>query len=683
MHLFLEGMDIKKQAGYPIPLGATQQENGVNFALFSQHAVKVILCLFSPGASKPFSEITLDPEEHKTGWIWHILLKDLPPFVEYGYKITGPMDDSCSTTKFSPETVLLDPYAKGLNTSHEWGQPPSETLRGRIILETPFDWGDDRPLRHRMEEVILYEMHVRSFTQHPSSGVKNRGTFLGIIEKIPHLKSLGVNAIELMPIFEFDEWGLHHLNSNAKTVLTNVWGYSPISFFCPMNRYATSSDWTTALDEFRLLVKQMHLNGIEVYLDVVYNHTAEGNEKGPLYSFRGIDDPIYYLLNPDGSYSNYSGTGNTLNANHVVVKQLILASLRYWVSEMHVDGFRFDLASCLTRDEQGSPLLTPPLIQAIIHDPVLANTKLIAEAWDAAGLYQVGSFPGEGRFAEWNGKYRDHVRRFIKGSKGESGAFAQCLSGSQNLYGKWKTPHLSINFVTAHDGFSLRDLVSYQEKHNEANQENNEDGTNQNDSDNYGEEGPTHNPEILALRERQMRNFHTALMVSIGVPMLLMGDEYGHTRKGNNNPYAQDNELNWFLWNEIKKNAGFFRFYKQLIQFRKDHPCFCRDQFLTDKDIQWHGKLPLKPNWEEDNHFVAYTLYDLENHPALYIAFNSEQEKVVIHLPPPPKGKRWFRVVDTSFPSPNDYFEQPQTQEPLIDTYEMMSHSSLIAKLFS
>ena len=402
----------------------------------------------------------------------------------------------------------------------------------------------------------------------------------------------------------------------------------------------------------------------------------------PSFSFRGIDNPVYYMLNPDGSYRNYSGTGNTFNANHIVASRLILASLHYWVSEMHVDGFRFHLASCLTRDMQGNPLVNPPVIHAITHDSILANVKLIAEAWDAACLYQVGNFPGEGRWAEWNGKYRDTIRRFIKGTRGEVGNFATALSGSQELYGKWKRPYQSINFVTAHDGFSLCDLVSYQQKHNKENGEENRDGTNDNESWNCGEEGPTKDPKIAFLRERQMRNFHCALLLSIGTPMLLMGDEYGHTRYGNNNVYCQDNELNWFLWDDLKKNESFFRFYRLMIAFRQQNPLLKRTQFLTDADVKWHGLLPVNPEWSEDNQFLAYSLKNREKTEGLYIAFNAQSDSVTPQLPLPPKEKKWYRVVDTSLPPPRDFCEEPNREAPLSEAYEMLGYSTLIAKAF-
>lgn len=673
--------EIKWERGSSTPLGVSRLGKGINFALFSQHATQIKLCLFSPQAQHPFAEITLDPELNKTGFIWHILLKDLPSDqIEYGYKISGLSEDP--QHRFDPSRILSDPYAKGLNTNHHWGNKEysdrSNTPLGRVIFDAHFDWQKVPQPRLPMEELVIYEMHVRSFTEHPSSKTKAPGTFLGVIEKIPYLKSLGVNAIELMPIFEFDECSNHYINPKTNQRLKNVWGYSTINFFAPMNRFSSNSSWTGAMDDFRTLVREMHKNQIEVYLDVVYNHTAEGNKDGPWFSFRGIDNQVYYMVHPDGHYLDFSGTGNTFNANHPVVAKLILDSLRYWVNEMHVDGFRFDLASCLTRDEKGTPLPNPPLIQMINADPVLADVKLIAEAWDAGGLYQVGSFPTDGRWAEWNGKYRDVVRRFIKGTDHQVGDFAKAMAGSQDLYGNGRHPYHSINFITAHDGFTLRDLVSYQDKHNEENGEGNRDGANQNDSWNCGHEGATNMRKIIQLRERQMRNLHAALLLAIGTPMILMGDEYGHTRYGNNNTYGQDNALNWFLWDELTKQANFARFHRLMIQFRKNHPLLKRKEFLKETDVEWHGHVPKQPNWGGDSRFLAYTLHDTVKSESLYIAFNAHFQQAHLQLPMPPNGKKWYRVIDTSLAPPNDFVENPRSLIPLAYTYDLHDYSTLL-----
>lgn len=674
---------IKWERGGPEPLGTSRLENGINFALFSEHASNVTLCLYSPDSKHPFAEIPLNPEINKTGYIWHILLKNLPSdHLEYCYKIGGNNDDP--RNRFDSERLLSDPCARALSTSHQWGykELSEEPFmpRSRIILDAPFDWQNTQPPRLLVEDLVIYEMHVRSFTQHPSSKTKAPGTFLGIVEKIPYLKSLGVNAIELMPIFEFDECENERVNPKTKQRLKNIWGYSTINFFSPMNRYSSSPGWTAAMDEFRTLVRESHKNGIEVFLDVVYNHSAEGNQNGPYFSFKGIDNQVYYMLKPDGSYLDYSGTGNTINANHPVVSGFIIDSLRYWVEEMHVDGFRFDLASCLTRDENGTPMQHPPIIKAMTHDPVLAGVKMIAEAWDAGGLYQVGSFPGEGRWFEWNGKFRDTVRKFIKGTDDQSGDFAGVMSGSENLYGYNRRPYHSINFITAHDGFTLYDLVSYQDKHNEENGEDNRDGANDNESWNCGVEGPTTNRKVILLRERQMRNFHAALMLALGTPMIFMGDEYEHTRGGNNNAYCQDNQLNWFLWDELEKNKGFARFHRLMIQFRNKSSLLTRKEFLKETDVQWHGYLPFKANWSAENRFLAWTLVDNVKSEPLYIAFNANFQPANIQLPPPPKGKKWFRVIDTSLASPNDICEKPHDNPPLKFTYSMPDYSAFVAQ---
>lgn len=678
-----DALKIQKERGFPAPLGSSFRENGVNFALFSEHATTVTLCLFSPNAKTPFAEIPLDPHLNCTGQVWHILLKNLSDkSLEYGFRVDGPK--SLRGSAFDPRKILLDPYAKGLNTTQKWGCKNTNSAqwppRGKVILDAPFDWQGTRPPRIPVEKLIIYEMHVRGFTNHPSSQTTSPGTFLGIVEKIPYLKSLGINAIELMPIFEFDECENERLNPKTQEKLKNVWGYSTINYFSPMNRYSASQNWTGALDDFRTLVREMHKNGIEVYLDVVYNHTAEGSSTGPLFSFKGIDNQVYYMLDPEGKYLDFSGTGNTLNANHPVVCQLILDSLRYWVSEMHVDGFRFDLASCLTRNAHGIPLPNPPLIEAMTADPILANVKMIAEAWDAGGLYQVGTFPGGKRWFEWNGQYRDVIRRFIKGTENQAGSFAKAMSGSEELYALNGFPYNSINFITAHDGFTLCDLVSYQNKHNIQNAESNRDGTSENDSWNCGCEGPTNDPQIIQLRERQMRNLHVALMVAIGTPMILMGDEYGHTKNGNNNSYCQDNILNDFLWDKLKHNEGFVRFHKLMIQLRKENPLLHRTEFLDDTDVSWHSQIPYQPNWGKESRFVAYTLNDKTGSEHLYIAFNAGFEEVQIQLPQPPERKQWRLIVDTSKPSPQDFCENSKSLEVLKGTYKMMSYSALIAK---
>ncbi|HSX03750.1 MAG TPA: glycogen debranching protein GlgX [Rhabdochlamydiaceae bacterium] len=660
---------IKK--GSPSPLGVSKREAGLNFALFSKHATGVTLSLFHNG--KLLADIPLSAKEHHTGDIWHISVEGLPEQVEYGYHVNGRYLPK-KGYYFNSSHLVTDPYAKSLNTSETWGDSKSwYALKGRAVLDEEFNWENSVHPKIPMQDLIIYEMHVRGFTEHGSSATKSPGTFLGIIEKIPYLKSLGINAIELMPIHEFNETENVHHNPKTQKKLFNFWGYSTVNFFAPMARYAASSEWGAAINEFKTMVKELHKNQIEVILDVVFNHTAEAGCSGPFISFRGIDNTVYYLLNPNGTFLDFTGCGNTVNCNDLHVMQMILDSLRYWVQEMHVDGFRFDLASIFCRNNVGSVMLDPPIIKALSEDPVLSKTKLIAEAWDAAGLYQVGHFPGGQRWAEWNGRYRDVARRFIKGTDGKSGFFATALCGSQDLYGHGKKPICSINFITAHDGFTLRDLVSYGHKHNLENGEHNRDGSNSNDSWNCGVEGPTSDPKTIALRERQMRNFVLALMVSIGVPMILMGDEYGHTKDGNNNTYCHDDEKNWFLWDELERSQELFHFFQSSIAFRKKNAILRRTEFLTNEEIDWHGHEPFKPNWDSKNRFVAYTLKDPTAGHSIYIVFNAHFEKTTFTLPPPPTGKSWQRIVDTSLiPSFNS--------SSLGSTYELPPYSAFIAQ---
>jgi isoamylase/glycogen operon protein len=522
-------------------------------------------------------------------------------------------------------------------------------------------------------------MHVRGFTEHASSQVKQKGKFLGVIEKIPHLKSLGINAVELLPVFEFDE--THYmLESTEDKKRYNYWGYSPINFFQPMNRYATSSEIGSSLNEFREMVKALHKNGIEVILDVVFNHTEEGNDKTHYYNFRGIDNPEYYMVNEKGDYLNFSGCGNTFNCNQYVALQLILSSLRYWVSEMHIDGFRFDEASILTRDDNFEPMYPSHLLKMIKMDSILSKVKLIAEPWDAAGLYQQGQFPSFGKWSEWNSQYRDTIRRFLKGAPQQKGLFARRVCGSQDLYERWQSPSCSINFITAHDGFTLRDLVTYEKKNNWSNGEENRDGDNNNESRNYGIEGETSNPEIQAIRDRQIRNFLLTLFISQGIPMLLMGDEYGHTKYGNNNTWCHDDELNWFLWDKLEENQSLFHFVSFLIHFRKNHAqLLCRNRFLKDSDIDWHGKKPLEPNWQSNENLIAFTLKDTSRQD-LYVAFNPSDSTKDIELPSPLIGFTWYRIVDTIY---LDHLkDEPLPNNKLTENYTLAPYSILMAKLF-
>lgn len=657
--------------GNPSPLGTCCTDNGVNFAVTAPLAEQVEILLFSPNDHTPFFTATLTQDRHTTGSTWHAFIELLKPPFAYAYRTYT------QTQGWSP--LLLDPYAKGLSAGNLWKKGPPYAPKSRCFHSPLFDWQSiDKPSLS-LEQWIIYEMHVRGFTIDSSSLAQKPGTYLGVIEKIPYLKSLGINAIELMPVFEFNERENHRTNPKTGEVLCNYWGYSPVNFFCPMQRYASTDAWEAPIQEFKEMVRELHRHNIAVILDVVYNHTAEHGQNGPTLSYKGLDPSAYYLLDPQGEYENFSGTGNTLNCNHPTTQRLILDSLIYWVQEMHIDAFRFDLASVFSRGERGHIFASPPIIEAIEKEPLLQNTYFIAEAWDAAGLYQVGSFPGKKHWSEWNGKFRDLVRCFIKGDPGLSGEFATAISGSQNLYDQ-KTPTRGINFITAHDGYSLYDLVSYEKKHNEINGEQNQDGTNNNCSWNGGIEGPTDQKEILNLRRRQIKNFTLALTLSIGIPMILMGDEYAHTRLGNNNPYCQDNPINWFLWNDLQKNKTLFLFFQKALAFRKKHAnLFCRKDFFTNQDIAWHGKKAFHPDWNSSSNLVAYTLKDPAQNCEYYICFNADKQSTTLELPLLEKGRDWHLVVDTSLDSPYDFQEE---QKRLIgqDSYELYAYSALIAR---
>lgn len=653
------------EPGSPLPLGTSLRGKGVNFSLFSAGATSVTLCFFRPGEEVPFWEVLLDPNQHRTGDLWHIWLESLPHELHYSYRVDGPYDP-LQGDLFDPRNALLDPYAKSVVSSLNWGKA-SDFRRAVVFPTTHFDWEEDQHPRIPLREIVVYEMHVRGFTKDPKSEVAHPGTFSGIIEKIPYLKRLGVNAIELLPIFEFNENEHPHFPE-----LHNYWGYSTINYFSIMKRYSSGQEG--AIIEFKKLVKALHQEGIEIYLDVVYNHTAEGNEEGPSLSFKGFGNSSYYLLAPGGTYYNFSGCGNSVNANEPVVTDMILDSLRYFVSEMHVDGFRFDLASGLTRSHDGLPLANPPLIERIAKDPLLAQTKLIAEAWDAGGLYQVGAFPHHGHFAEWNGRFRDDVRSFLKGSDGKSGAFATRIAGSEDLYHAYGSPEKSINFITAHDGFTLLDLVSYNEKHNEKNFEENRDGDDHNESWNMGIEGPTEDPKIFALRQQQMRNFLLALFVSQGTPMLHMGDEVAHTKGGNNNSWCHDSPLNWFPWIGVSKRQGLLRFTQKLIEFRKECPLIGQDSFLTPKDIIWHGWMPFEPHWNHTCRFCAFQL--LGKKSSLYVAFNANFEEAKIKLPP--TEHKWRMRVNTAKRSPLDFVEEAKCKPLTRKTLTLPPYSSIL-----
>lgn len=659
--------------GQPAPLGpSVSNDNGkqaVNFALFSKHATGVTLCLYLHGDyhRPPSHEFPLSANAHRSDDIWHAVVEGLPMSgVLYSYKVDGPKGWE-NGHRFDPNAYLLDPYAplvEGRRFFADREEKMAPFLGTFAFNEKSFDWGPDENFQRPLvpeKDAIVYEMNVRAFSGDSSSGVEDslRGSYLGLIQKIPHLVELGVTAVELLPVFEFDEMEFQRF-PNPRDHMVNTWGYSTINFFAPMSRYASKGGGPVAASrEFKEMVKALHAAGIEVWLDVVYNHTNESDDSTPyLTSFRGIDNLVYYMVNPEAyvQLANYGGCGNTLNCNHPVVMEMILASLRHWVKEYHIDGFRFDLASVLCRGTDGSPLPAPPLIRAIAKDEVLGKSKLISEPWDCAGLYLVGKFPNWDRWGEWNGIYRDDIRRFIKGDTGLKSAFATRLAGSADLYNVNKRkPYHGINFVIAHDGFTLMDLVSYNVKHNGANGEGGRDGSNDNFSWNCGAEGPTEDPQVKGLRLRQIKNFHVALMLSQGCPMMLMGDEYGHTRNGNNNSYGHDNELNNFQWQKLEtEKSSLFRFFSKVIKFRRMHPLLGRDSFLTDGDVTWH-----ETNWDNpDSRFLAFTLHDRgQGGGSVYAAFNAHTYFVNATLPSPPQGKSWKRVIDTNLPSPNDFSE--------------------------
>jgi isoamylase len=654
--------------GSPYPLGATVVTRGINFSVFSKHAIAASLVLFRFGQDEPFAEIPF-PSDFRIGHIFTMIVFDLDPDeIEYGYRMSGPYDLS-KGHRFDTNKVLLDPYSNCVAGFDGWGMPRQyqstrAPYRARILPQD-YDWQGDHQLELPIEDLIIYEMHVRGFTQSPSSRIMNPGTFAGIREKIPYLKQLGINCIELMPIFEFDEFENTHTNPLTGEKLCNYWGYNTIAFQAPKASFAASHSAQLQSEELKATIKELHRNGIEIILDVVFNHTAEGDEKGPTISFRGLDNETYYMIDDAGNYFNFSGCGNTLNCNHPVVREFVLNTLRHWVSEYHVDGFRFDLASILGRDENGNPLSNPPLLEALAMDPVLGKTKLIAEAWDAGGLYQVGSFPSYGRWAEWNGKYRDTLRKFLKGDANMTSEMATRLIGSPDLYAQ-RGPTASINFITCHDGFTLTDLVSYSQKHNLANGEDNQDGSNDNFSWNCGTEGPTSDPQILKLRNRQIKNAITMLMLSQGVPMIHMGDEFGRTQQGNNNAYCHDSPLSWLNWNLLKENDDIFRFVQLWIQFRKKHRALRHAAHVGSLsshepplEVSWHGVRPWQPDWSYHSRLLAFMLRQTipSGTDTIYAALNMFWEPLEIELPEPPTDCHWHRFTDTSLSSPLDISE--------------------------
>lgn len=652
--------DLRLRHGRPIPFGASRVPGGVNFSVYSRYATGCTLVLFRRDAPEPFAEIPV-PDRFRIGNVWSMIVFDVDADdLEYGYRMQGPWEPHRGH-RFDPTTVLIDPYAPAISGRDRWCEvgddEPRPPRRSRLVWDD-YDWRGDRPLRLPQQDLVIYELHVRGFTRHPSSGTRHPGTFAGLRDKIDWLRDLGVNAVELMPIFEFDELEVRHLDPTTGRPLRNFWGYGTIGFFAPKAGYASTGALGMQADELKTLVRALHDAGIEVILDVVLNHTAEGGDGGPTLSFRGLDNRTWYMLTADGGYLDFSGTGNTLNCNHPVVRHMVIDCLRHWVSEYHIDGFRFDLAAILGRAPDGRPLENPPLIEALAHDPVLAHTRLIAEAWDAGGLYQVGRFPAYGRWAEWNGRYRDVVRRWLRGDTGQVRELALRVTGSPDLYPR-RGPLASINFVTCHDGFTLSDLFAYDQKHNLANGEQNRDGANHNDSWNHGVEGPTDDPFIVELRERQARNAFALLMLSVGVPMLSMGDEMGRSQHGNNNVWCQDNPLGWVDWDDAERNADRVGFVQALTARRRHHPILRRQTHLSTTagpdrpfaELTWHGVEPHAPDWSDGCRTLAWmlcgTLADAPD-DLVWIASNTHDQSHRFRLPPLPPGRAWHVALDTT-----------------------------------
>ena len=666
--------------GRSFPLGATVYRGGVHFSVYSKNSTSMELLLFDhPESDTPSQVIALETRKNRTFYYWHAFVPGLKAGQIYAYRANGPFDP-VRGMRFDPKKILLDPYGRGVVFPSNYsrraaclpGDNSASALKSIVVDPSTYDWENDLPLHRPFSQTVIYEMHPSGFTRHASSGLdpEKRGTYAGLVEKIPYLKELGITAVELLPVYAFDP-------GDAPLGKTNYWGYTPISFFAPHPFYSSRHDPMGPINEFRDMVKAFHRAGMEVILDVVYNHTTEGDQYGPTLCFKGLENETYYTLDPQNKsrYANYSGTGNTLNANHPVVRRMILDSLRYWVSEMHVDGFRFDLASILSRDEQGQPLVNPPVLWDIESDPYLAGAKLIAEAWDAGGLYQVGSFIGE-RWKEWNGRFRDDVRSFVKGDYGSIRHLAERIQGSPDLYFHENVdPEQSVNFITCHDGFTLNDLVSYSSKHNEANGENNRDGHNDNLSWNHGEEGRSANQAIETLRNRQIKNFFAYTLLSIGAPMLTMGDEIRRTQRGNNNAYCQDNDISWFDWSLVERHTDIFRFVKELIHFRLNFVNSDEDgkslaQTLQEAQIAWHGVRLNQPDWRPESHALGMTLStgNGRKHMA-YFFFNAYWEPLLFQLPPLPGEMVWRRIIDTALPSPMDITSRDQAIPIKTPTY--------------
>ena len=707
---------MKVTPGKPQPLGASADATGVQFAVFSRHATSVTLCLFDEARQAlPSREIGLDPGVHRTGDVWHAHVEGTGAGQLYLLRVDGPWEPTRGH-RFNRNLFLVDPYARALTGGFEWGlarqygydpdSPDGDAARNTrtdltaagipkcIVVDDDFDWQDDRPLNYPLRKSVIYEAHVRGLSAHPSSGVDHPGTYRGVIEQIPYLESLGITSVELLPVHEFDEFEIARSNPQTDERLRNYWGYSTVAFFAPKATYAVDGSAGGQVAEFKEMVRELHRAGIEVVLDVVFNHTSEGNEYGPTHSFRGIDNAIYYLLESNGRrYRDYAGTGNTLNCNHPVLRSFIRDCLHYWVVDMHVDGFRFDLGSILGRDRHGNLMENPPLLESIADDPILRDTKLIAEAWDAGGAYQVGSFPG-GRWAEWNDRYRDDVRRYWRGDRGVTAPFATRFAGSSDLYLRdGRKPFHSINFVTCHDGFTMRDLVSYARKHNDANGEHSRDGMDENHSANYGVEGDTADRAIESVRLRQQKNMLATLLLSLGTPMILGGDEFARSQRGNNNAYCQDNELSWFDYDLVREHEALVEFTRKLVRFRLHHPAFLRPEFYTGHDtdfnrmpdITWYTESGEAVDWAAVGRTLALRIdgshaeimADRDDND-FFVVFNAAAQRVRVALGDPPPGKRWHRVMDTALEHPDDLIPEGAVEPELRDAYSCAARSTVL-----
>jgi glycogen operon protein len=676
-------------AGRSAPLGATVGRGGVNFCVFSRYATAVELLLFDHVDGAPVRTIRLDPADNRTYHYWHVFVPGLGSGQLYGYRVHGPWEPAIGL-RFDPTKVLIDPYGRAVAVPAGYdraaaggpGDNASTAMKSVVVDLSTYNWEGDKPLRLPSSRTIIYEMHVRGFTRHANSGLDPalRGTYAGLIEKIPYLDDLGITAVELLPVFQFD---VH----DAPVGKINYWGYAPVNFFAPHQGYASRRDTLGAVDEFRDMVKALHRAGIEVILDVVFNHTAEGDHRGPTLSLRGFDNNAYYILERDRSrYANYTGTGNTFNANHPAARRMIVDSLRYWVEAMHVDGFRFDLASVLSRDETGTPVANPPLLWDIETDPVLAGTKLIAEAWDPAGLYQVGTFLGDA-WKEWNGRFRDDARAFFRAEDGAVGRMADRLVGSPDLYGhEQREAEQSVNFVTCHDGFTLNDLVSYSHKHNLANGEGNRDGSDDNRSWNHGAEGPTFDADIERLRNRQCKNLLAVTMLSFGLPMIMMGDEVRRTQFGNNNAYCQDNETSWFDWTLLDTHADLHRFVRLLCGRRALRDVEAErhrvplTRLIHEAVKHWHGVKVGEPDWRWESHSFALETELTADDPRAYMILNGYWEPLEFELPAlrAVDAAAWKRWIDTGRPSPDDIMPWLSAPDVLGRTYRAEARSVVV-----